>query len=216
MTLVEGNVWASQNNGPSIDPRPALFLDRDGTIIEERNYLSRPEDVVLIPGSAAVLKTYASSGWHIVVVTNQSGIGRGYFAWEDYARVEARLGYLLAVHGVQIGLTLACGHIAGGVPPYGEDHAWRKPNPGMFAEARERLNIDMAASVAVGDKLSDIMAARSAGVGRTILVLTGHGSEEARKLARHPDPGVDAAICQSLGEIPPPSVFSNLQCESSS
>lgn len=186
--LLKDLVWARLIGRRSLSPQPALFLDRDGVIIEERHYLSDPQEVSLIAGAAEVICEQRAAGKSIVIVTNQSGIGRGKFDWDAYANVETAVLEALAASGAQVDMILACGHHpAGGHPPYHFDHPWRKPSPGMLLAARDALNIDLARSMLVGDKATDIEAARAAGLPRSTHVLSGHGAQErtaARALAR--------------------------------
>ena len=153
---------------------PALFLDRDGTILDDPGYLSDPDKVKLFPETAAALRRFAEAGYALVLVTNQSGVGRGLFGWEDYDRVAARVRGELAEEGVTIDAECACGH----TPEEGASCGWRKPAPGMIVEAARRLDLDLPASLLVGDMPSDLRAADAAGVGRAVHVLTGYGVRE--------------------------------------
>jgi D-glycero-D-manno-heptose 1,7-bisphosphate phosphatase len=156
---------------------PALFLDRDGTLIEDPGYLSDPDDVRLFPGVAATLRRFAEAGHALVVVTNQSGIGRGYYGWDDYEAVAARLRDLLAAEGVVLDAEYACGHAP-------ETHCdWRKPAPGMILAASEALDLDLSRSLLAGDKSIDIAAAAAAGLPRAAHVATGQGRAERGKVA---------------------------------
>ncbi len=155
---------------------PALFLDRDGTLLDDPGYLSDPDGVKLFPGVVPTLRRFADAGYAIVLVTNQSGIGRGLFGWADYDRVAARMRQDLEAEGVTLDAECACGH----APAEGANCGWRKPAPGMIQEATRRLDLDLAASLMVGDKPSDLQAGEAAGVGRAVHVLTGHGSQERR------------------------------------
>jgi D-glycero-D-manno-heptose 1,7-bisphosphate phosphatase len=164
---------------------PALFLDRDGAVIEEKHYLSEPGGVVLIPGAAAAIRWAAERGWHVVLVTNQAGIGRGLFGWPEFAAVQARIADLLAADGAVLDAVVACPfHPDGQGALRHPDHPARKPNPGMLLAAAERLDIELAASWIVGDRVLDIAAGFNAGLAGAVHVSTGHGgSEAARALA---------------------------------
>jgi histidinol-phosphate phosphatase family protein len=154
---------------------PALFIDRDGTLIEERHYLSDPAKVVLIPGAAETLRRFRDAGHALVLITNQSGIGSGRFGWEAFEAVASRLHELLAAEGLALDAELVCGHSADATC------GWRKPQPGMILAAAEELATDLTHSTLVGDKCADIEAGAFAGVARTAHVLSGHGvAERAR------------------------------------
>jgi D-glycero-D-manno-heptose 1,7-bisphosphate phosphatase len=171
-------VWARPLAPAAPMPRPALFLDRDGVVIEERNYLAEPDGVILVEGAAAAIVRARERGRAIVLVSNQSGIGRGLFTWYEHKLVEDRMLDLLAEQGASLDLSLACAHHPGGLPPYDHDHPWRKPSLGMLREAQCIINLDLERSIMVGDKASDIKAARVAGLPSAILVATGYGKNE--------------------------------------
>lgn len=170
-------IWlAAPRSAPAAPPgRPALFLDRDGLLVEEVNYLHRPEDLRLLPGAAPLLAAAAAAGWARVLVTNQSGIGRGYYGWADFAATEAELERLLAAGGGGLDLVVACPFHGEALPPYDRaDHPDRKPAPGMLLKAAARLGLDRARSWILGDQASDIAAGRAAGLAGGVLVLEGH------------------------------------------
>jgi D-glycero-D-manno-heptose 1,7-bisphosphate phosphatase len=150
--------------------RRFVVLDRDGTIIAERHYLSDPEQVELLPGAAEGLRRMAALGLGLIVVTNQSGVARGYF---DLARVEEvhqRLRSLLAAEQVALDGIYVC--------PHGPDAdcACRKPRPGLLLEAAAEFNFDPRACFVIGDKPCDIELGQAVGA-TTILVRTGYGAE---------------------------------------
>lgn len=152
---------------------PAVFLDRDGVIVEERNYLSRTEDVVLLEGAAEGIRLLSSVGLKIVIVTNQSGIGRGFFSEVDYLKVMERMFALLGKEGARIDRAYFCPHA-----PW-EECGCRKPLPGLVKKAAMELSIDLRKSFVVGDKRSDMELARSIGA-KAILVRTGYGADEEK------------------------------------
>jgi D-glycero-D-manno-heptose 1,7-bisphosphate phosphatase len=156
--------------------RPALFLDRDGVVVVETDYLCRREDVALIPGAAEVVTAANRSGIAVVIVTNQAGIGRGKFGWAEFASVQETIASALAVRGAHWDAVYACPHHpdANGVFAH-PDHPARKPNPGMILRAAADLAIDLPRSWLVGDKASDIEAARRAGLAGALHVATGYG-----------------------------------------
>ncbi|MGC8761831.1 MAG: D-glycero-alpha-D-manno-heptose-1,7-bisphosphate 7-phosphatase [Bryobacteraceae bacterium] len=156
--------------------KPCIFFDRDGTLIEERNYLSDPDQVVLIPGAAEAVRLARGAGYLTVVLTNQSGVGRGYFTLEDVERVNARMLELLLREGAEIDGIYVCPH----APE--EGCGCRKPRTGLVERAARELGIDVGASWMVGDKAADLELARNAGM-RGVLVQTGYGSEAAAQLS---------------------------------
>lgn len=156
--------------------RPAVFLDRDGTLNEEVDYLSDPDQLVLIPGGAAAVARLNARGIPVVVVTNQSGIGRGRYGWQDFAAVMSRMGTLLALENARIDAIYASPHHELGQGEYAvADHPDRKPNPGMLLRAAEEHDLDLSRSWMVGDKAVDLEAGRRAGC-RVALVRTGYGA----------------------------------------
>jgi D-glycero-D-manno-heptose 1,7-bisphosphate phosphatase len=171
-------LWRDIRTGRFPQPAPALFLDRDGVVIEEKNYISSPEQVVLLPGIPELIGAARQLGMAVVEVTNQAGIGRGYFGWPEFVRVEDRIAALLAGHGVTIDAVFACPFHPEGRAPYRHpNHPWRKPNPGLLIEAAEEMNLALDRSILVGDKDLDQLAARNAGLKLGIHVLTGYGRE---------------------------------------
>ena len=158
-------------------PRLAVFADRDGTIIEDRHYVADPAHVVLIPGAPAALQKMRDLGFALVVVTNQSGIGRGLYTLADYRRVAAEAERQLASAGMVVDATYFCPDEPGGDPR----RTCRKPSPVMYRKAARDLKLDLSGSYFVGDKRSDVLPARELG-GTGILVRTGHGSSHADRL----------------------------------
>ncbi|HEX6132350.1 MAG TPA: HAD-IIIA family hydrolase [Longimicrobiales bacterium] len=153
----------------------AVFLDRDGTIIDEAHYLADPERVRLIPGAAEALAALHEAGFALVVVTNQSGIARGLYTDADFRAVQERLDTLLAERGVKLDLVLYCPHH----PDFTGPCECRKPGLGMYHTAAAALGVDLAASVYVGDRVKDVLPALATG-GRGYLVRTGYGAAESR------------------------------------
>ncbi len=142
--------------------RPAVFLDRDGTLIDDEHYLSDPEKVRLRPGAARAVKRLRDAGLATVVVTNQSGIARGLFTEADYARVRERLDALLAAQGATLDASYHCPHH----PEFGEACACRKPGIALFQQAASEHALDLARSAFIGDRFRDVApAARFGGYG---------------------------------------------------
>jgi D-glycero-D-manno-heptose 1,7-bisphosphate phosphatase len=152
----------------------AVFLDRDGTLIVEKYYLHRPEDVEIFPGAGPALKRLADASFKLIVVTNQSGIGRGYFTLADAERVNERVNCEFARDGVQFEKT----YIAPEAPD--QPSRGRKPSPQFLFDARDEFQLDLTGSFMVGDKLIDLECGWNAGVKKSILVRTGYGAELER------------------------------------
>ena len=165
----------------------AVLLDRDGVINVEREYLWAVDAFEFVPGAVDALKRLADAGWRLVVVTNQSGIARGYYTEDDYQRLTAHMRARLARAGVQLNAVLHCPHLPdAAVDAYRMQCDCRKPAPGLLLRAARQLSLDLSRSVLIGDKLSDVQAGRAAGVGRCWLVRSGHAFD-ARAAAREAD-----------------------------
>lgn len=156
-----------------MNPRPVVFLDRDGTIIFERNYLSDPKQVALLPGAVAGLRKLQSLGFRLVIITNQSGVARGYFDEDCVARVHQRLSQLLGAHGVNIDAVYYCPHHPA------DKCDCRKPRPGLLLRAAADFHFDPSQAYMIGDKVCDIEVGQAVGA-TTVLVRTGYGAEEER------------------------------------
>ena len=146
--------------------RPALFLDRDGVLNEDRGYVHRWEDFCWIPGAREAVAAFNARGWWVFVVTNQSGVGRGYYAEADVHALHARMSEALAAAGARIDAFYHCPfHPEALEDRYRHpDPPDRKPNPGMLLRAMADWPVDAARSVMVGDKARDLEAGRRAGV----------------------------------------------------
>jgi D-glycero-D-manno-heptose 1,7-bisphosphate phosphatase len=155
----------------------AVFLDRDGTLIAEKNYLRRPEDVEVFPDAGAALKKLSAAGFKLVIITNQSGIGRGYFTLADAGRVNEHLAREFARDGVRFEKI----YIAPEAPD--QPSRGRKPSPQFLFDARDEFGLNLAESFMVGDKLIDLECGWNAGVKKSILVRTGYGAEVERAAA---------------------------------
>ncbi len=164
-------------NNIKIQKQKAIFLDRDGTICEEVNYLSRPEELRLYPYTADAISLLRKHGFRVVLVTNQSGIGRGYFDEKTLLRIHEKLNDDLRSMNSKLDAIYFCPHIPS------DECDCRKPKSGMIMRAAEYFDIDLAKSWMIGDKFSDIEAGISAGT-KTGLVLSGYGKNEL-KLAKH-------------------------------
>ncbi|MEQ1690923.1 MAG: HAD family hydrolase [Gemmatimonas sp.] len=169
--------------------RPALFLDRDGTLIADAHYPSEPEQVVLLPGAAQAVARANAANIPVVLVTNQSGIGRGHISEAQYQSVRARLDELLAAHGAHLDASYHCPHW----PERDGPCECRKPGIGMYRDAASALGLSLPASVYVGDRWRDVQPALTTG-GLGILVPGEETPMEDLAHAReHARPGVQVA-----------------------
>jgi D,D-heptose 1,7-bisphosphate phosphatase len=168
-------VEAKRRKGRDVENMRAVFLDRDGTINEEVGYLKRLEDLKLIPGSSEAIRLINDAGMKTVVVTNQSGIARGFFGEEFVETVHRSLSEMLRREGAFIDRFYYCPHHpTAGKAPYRKACQCRKPEPGMLLQAAQDLNLDLAQSYVVGDMLKDLTVAQRVGA-KGILVRTGYG-----------------------------------------
>ncbi len=167
---------------------PAVFLDRDGTLMEEVHYCRDPAEVRLLPGVIEGLQKLRTAGFRNVIITNQSGIGRGRIAPEEYEAVQARLLELIGPR--LIDATYFCPDAPGA------ESARRKPSPAMVLEAARDLGLDLARSWFIGDKAIDVQCGRAASV-RAILVQTGYGTTQSSEDATH----VAADFAAAVGRI---------------
>jgi len=152
----------------------AIFLDRDGTLIEEKVYLHQAADVVIFPGAGAALKRLQAAGFLLFIVTNQSGVGRGYYTLADVEQVHAHLVDEFGRDGVRFTKIY--------VAPEAPDRPsrGRKPSPQFLFDARDEFGVDLAQSHMIGDKLIDLEAGWNAGVKQSLLVRTGYGADLAQ------------------------------------
>ena len=143
----------------------AFFLDRDGTIIVDKHYLAKPEEVELLPGAAKAIRMMNENGYKVIVVSKQSGVARGYFAIDDVDKVNVRLNDVLEQSGAHIDAFYICPHHPDGIVfPYNVICECRKPGTLLFEKAAEEYNIDMTASAAVGDRKRDVQNLSQLGV----------------------------------------------------
>ncbi len=183
-----------------------ILLDRDGTIIEDLHYISRPEQVYLLPNAGPVLQSLQFRGYNLFLVTNQSGIKRGYYTEKDYRDVNNKLSELLLYFHVRLKDTLHCPH-----SPV-DKCSCRKPLPGMWQILACRYEIKAEETIMIGDKMTDIGFAHQANLLASVLVLTGSGPKEAFEsglpdktssligIDRHQTPGGPDLICADLGQ----------------
>jgi D-glycero-D-manno-heptose 1,7-bisphosphate phosphatase len=205
--LTEPGLWVEQV-GSTVFPAgtPALFLDRDGTINVDTDYPDHPAEMLLREDIAPAIAAANRAGIPVIIVTNQSGIARGYSGWGDFAAVNGRVLELLGGEGASVDMVVACAyHEAGSGPLAVADHPMRKPNPGMLLEAGNRLGLDLQRSLIVGDKKADMEAGQRAGLAQGWLVdgeqSSQRGFETWPLRSRSDLDGLLAAIV-ALGAVP--------------
>ena len=162
--------------------RSAVFLDRDGTLNEEVSYLSHPEQLRLIPGTLEALRQLQAQRYLCIIITNQSGIARGYFSERELNEVHGELRQMLRAAQADVDAIYYCPHHpTSGQGVYRSDCSCRKPQPGLLLQAAKDFDIDLANSYMIGDKASDLLAGIAAGC-HTILTLTGYGRQSQNSL----------------------------------
>ena len=161
--------------------RAAAFLDRDGTIIEDADYISRPEDVRLIVGAATAIAALNEASVPVIVVSNQSGIGRGYFTYDAYERVQARVEEALRENGARLDATYICPHAPDRNPPC----LCRKPRIELFETAAREHHIELARSWYVGDRWRDVEPAQTLGGKGRLVVARSTPAEELARAREH-------------------------------
>lgn len=179
--------------------RAAVFLDRDGTLIRDVTFLSRPEQVELMPGAAAAVRRVNEAGLLAIVITNQSGIARGYFTETDYEKVRARMESMLREHGARIDATYVCPHF----PEVSGPCECRKPGTLLYRRAVSEHGIDARASWFTGDRLRDVSPAGELG-GTGILVPSDQTAMAEVESARKQfivEPSLDAAIARVIESL---------------
>ena len=184
-------------DAPNRNRMEAVFLDRDGTINIDHGYLHKPEEVVLITGAAEAIRRLNELGVKVIIITNQSGVGRGYFREEDVRKVNIRLEALLSLEGAHIDGIYYCIHRPD------EACSCRKPNGDLVVRAAGEHGVELSRSFVVGDKASDVELAWRCGA-RGVLVMTGLGPGELAKMARCPDhvaPDLREAVDWMIGEM---------------
>ena len=184
-----------QNDG---EKQAAIFLDRDGTINDEVGYLDRPEKLRMLPGAARAIRLINECGLKAIVVTNQSGVARGFFDEAMVAAIHLKMQEFLAAEGARIDHFYYCPHHpTDGAGSYLQECSCRKPAPGMLLRAAEELALSLNDSYIIGDTLKDIEAGGRIGV-KGVLVQTGYGRESAALLADSDRGTTGAAICRPV------------------
>ena len=175
--------------------KKAIFLDRDGTINVEKDYIYKSEDLVFEEGTIEALKTFKNLGYILIVVSNQSGIARGYFTEADLNIFNNNMNEILKKNGVEITEFYCCPHHPDGIGKYKKICECRKPNNKMIEDAIEKYNIDRAKSYMIGDKISDIGAGLKSNL-KTVLVKTGYGLKDMEKIDKN-----ETLICENLKDF---------------
>jgi len=199
--LQADGIWFEVKQSPpdSTSGRAALFLDRDGIVVDEVHYLHKPADVKLIDGAAAVIATANRAGIPVILITNQAGIGRGYYGWPEFAATQAEICARLRAEDAELDAVVACPFHADAQPPYRHpNHPCRKPGPGMLLMAADALNLDLKRSWVVGDQASDLRAGRAAGLPGGLHVLTGHGQDHRSDAETLRGPDFDVRLADSV------------------
>lgn len=164
-------LWADFRVKVDRDVRPILFLDRDGVLIRDADYVGCAARTKIFEDVADAVRSANETGVALVIVTNQSGVGRGYFGWDGFAEVQYEIDQTLAAGGAYIDAVLACAYHRDAIGCFAiADHSWRKPNPGMIQYALHVLNGDPSRSGIIGDKLSDLQAGAAAGLSYGYLI----------------------------------------------
>jgi D-glycero-D-manno-heptose 1,7-bisphosphate phosphatase len=200
--LVDGiGLWSEIRSPARTVPGPILLLDRDGVINEDTGYLCDPAQVAFVSGIAQAIAHCNRAGIPVAVVTNQSGISRGFFGWEAFASVQRAIDERLAKEGARLDGIFACGYHRAGESPLAREHDWRKPKPGMLLAALRAFNGDPAKSAMIGDKVSDMEAAATAGIEHRFLLGSNMPTADGVRLVDSPEEAV-AAFLGCLHERP--------------
>ncbi len=174
MAWNNSKLYSIDNKGEDIVATPAVFLDRDGVINKDEGYVSQIDDFEFIEGSIEGMQLLKQHGYLLVVITNQSGIARGYYSEDDFMTLTEWMDWSLADRGVDLdGIYYCPHHPEKGIGDYKQDCTCRKPNTGMLDSAAAELDIDFSKSFLVGDKLSDIQAGQKSKLKANYLVSTG-------------------------------------------
>lgn len=181
----------------------AVFLDRDGTIIEDTDYISSPAQIKFIPGAVEAVKMLKNAGYKIIIISNQSGVARGLITEDMLQTIDKLIHRTILNGGGHVDGSYYCPHHPEhGVYPYKQSCECRKPHTGLIKRAVKEHDIDLSKSFMVGDHSTDIETARRAGI-PSVFVMTGHGKEEKEKLKSQPDhfaPDLLSAVKWILGQ----------------
>jgi D-glycero-D-manno-heptose 1,7-bisphosphate phosphatase len=199
-------IWIQYLSSPkdgSQRSAPILFFDRDGVLVEEVHYLHRAADVRIYPDSIELIRTAKLQGWRVVIVTNQAGVGKGLYGWDEFASVNAHFLNELSAVECTVDAVLAAPHHTDGLGEFKvADHPMRKPRPGMLLEAINAFGSDAAQCIVVGDRATDLEAGRSAGLARAVLVKTGYGASEVEAANHLANEHFCVVIADNLRQFP--------------
>ncbi len=196
------NIWAEKLTNKFFSNSPCLFLDRDGVLIDWKDYTMKAKDAKLIPGSEKIIKQCNKKKIPVILITNQGGLGLGIHVWKDFIRIQKKIINQLIKKGAKIDGVIACPHhpLAKGVYKH-KNHPCRKPNGGMFLIAKKLFKVNLNKSWMVGDKINDLIAANSKNLEKGFLVLTGYGEEEKKKLKFLPKNFLITKVLSSLKNL---------------
>ena len=196
------NIWAEKLSNKIFENSPCLFLDRDGVLIDWKDYTMETKDAKLINGSDKIIKECNKKKIPVILITNQGGIGLGLQTWDSFAKIQKKIINELSNKNAKIDGVIACPHhpLARGKYRH-KNHPCRKPNGGMFLLAKKLFKIDLQNSWMVGDKINDLIAANSKGLKKGFLVLTGYGKEEKEKINLLPKNFFEVKILSSLKNL---------------
>ena len=196
------NIWVEKLSKKSFINSPCLFLDRDGVLIDWKNYKMEIENAKLVSGCDKIIKNCNKKKIPVILITNQGGIGLGLHTWAGFKKVQKIIINKLLKKGAQIDGVIACPHHPQAKGKYKhKNHPCRKPNGGMFLIAKKLFRIDLKKSWMVGDKINDLIAANSENLKRGFLVLTGYGKEEKQKMNLLPKNFFAVKILSSLKNL---------------
>ena len=196
------NMWVEKFTEKTFENSPCLFLDRDGVLINWKDYTMETKDALLIPGCDKIIKKCNKKGIPVILITNQGGIGLGIHVWNDFTKIQKKIIGQLLKKGAKIDGVIACPHhpLAKGKYKH-KNHPCRKPNGGMFLIAKKLFRVDLSKSWMVGDKINDLIAANSKNLKKGFLVLTGYGKEEKEKINMLPKNFFKIKILSSLKKL---------------
>ena len=196
------NIWVEKLSKTNFKDSPCLFLDRDGVLINWKDYSMKTKDAKLINGCDKIIKECNKKKIPVILITNQGGIGLGIHTWNDFIKIQKIIINKLLKKGAQIDGVIACPHhpLAKGNYKH-KNHPCRKPNGGMFLIAKKLFKIDLQKSWMVGDKINDLIAANSKNLKKGFLVLTGYGKEEKEKIKLLPKNFFSIKILFSLKNL---------------